>query len=290
MQTMRTIAILGASIVGASIANAAVLVNVNVAGLGAGPAPVSLTNSGTAGGSFTLVNQAGQPTPDIEIVGGIAGIHLNREQQYQNVYRGPLTPAGLTAPGASRTIEVWGHNPAQEHAEEMMVGWGRRGGPNGTNMSFGWTDQGAFGAVGHWGGGPDAPWGVGGAGRPPVGDSLFHHLVYSYDGATTSLYADGVFVYSEVSGILDTHDAFAFVIGGQNHQNAPHDVTVTGFGGNSGGNFRGLINTVRIHDVALDGAAVAAAFAAGPALIPEPTGMSLCLVGLAGLVLRRRRR
>ena len=67
-------------------------------------------------------------------------------------------------------------------------------------------------------------------------------------------------------------------------------MTVTGFGGNSGGNFRGLINTVRIHDVALDGAAVAAAFAAGPALIPEPTGMSLCLVGLAGLVLRRRRR
>lgn len=118
---MRTIEILGALILGASAAKAAILIDVNVAGLGAGPAQVALTNHGSVAGSFILFNPAGQPTPGIGVVGGIAGIHLNHEQHCQNVHQRPLTPAALTAAGASRTIEVWGRIPAQEHAEEMIM-------------------------------------------------------------------------------------------------------------------------------------------------------------------------
>ena len=240
-----------------------VLIDVNVGDLDVGSTPATLPNTGTVVGDFELVNEAGQPAPAVvEITSGtttLRGIHLNKEQQYQNVYKGPATPAGLTAPSASRSIEVWGHNAEQEHAEEMMVGWGRRGGGDGTNMSFGWTDQGAFGAVGHWGGGPDAPWGVGGAGRPPLGE--WRHLVYTYDGSDTRLYDNGALVYTETSGALDTHDGFPFVIGGQN---TATDVTVNGFGGAGGGNFRGVISRVRIHDGVLDAAGVLSNFETGP--------------------------
>lgn len=275
---------------GVSLAPAAILIDVSVAGLGAGTAPSTLTNSGSVAGDFNLVNQAGQPGPDIEVIGGIAGVHLNRDSAFQNVYQGPITPNSLTLAGASRSVEVWGHNPSGGTGEEMMVGWGRRGGGDGTNMSFGWSDQAAFGAVGQWGGGPDVPWGADGAERPPVGDNLFHHLVYTYDGNDVGLFVDGISVFTETVGVIDTHDGFSFVIGGQNAQNAPHDVTVDGVGaGSFGGNFSGLINTVRIHDNVLSGAEISAAFDAGPAQIPEPAGMSLLALGFAGFLFRRRR-
>jgi hypothetical protein len=291
MKLSTSLSTAGTFLMGVSLAPAAILIDVSVAGLGVGSAPSSLTNSGSVAGDFNLVNQAGQPAPVIEVVGGVPGIHLNREEAAQNVFQGPITPAGLTGAGASRSIEVWGHNPSGGTGEEMMVGWGRRGGGDGTNVSFGWTDQGAFGAVGQWGGGPDVPWGAGGAERPPVGDNLFHHLVYTYDGNDVGLFVDGISVYSETVGVIDTHDGFSFVIGGQNASAAPHDVTVTGVGaGSFGGNFRGLINTVRIHDTVLSDTEVTTAFNAGPAaLIPEPAGMSLLALGFAGLLFRRRR-
>ena len=252
--------------VGALVDAGELLIDVSTHGELEGSSPQTLPNTGSVTGDFTLVNEAGQPDPVIEVVDGISGIHLNRELAFQNVYQGPTTPESLTAPEATRSIEVWGHNPSGGTGEEMMVGWGRRGGGDGTNVSFGWTDQGAFGAVGQWGGGPDVPWGVDGSGRPPVGDDTFHHLVYTYDGATTSLYADGAFVHSEATGSIDTHDGFPFIIGGQNAADAPHDPTVTGVGfGSFGGNFGGLINRVRIHDGVLLPADILNNYLAGPA-------------------------
>lgn len=251
--------------VGALVDAGELLIDVTTHGELEGSSPLVLPNTGVVTGDFTLVNEAGQPEPVIEVVDGISGIHLNRELEFQNVYQGPTTPDSLTAAEATRSIEVWAHNPSGGTGEEMMVGWGRRGGGDGTNMSFGWTDQASFGAVGLWSGGPDVPWGDGGSERPPVGDDTFHHLVYTYDGATTSLYADGAFVHSESTGSIDTHDGFPFIIGGQNAQNAPHAPTVTGVGdGSFGGNFRGLINRVRIHDGVLLPADILNNYLAGP--------------------------
>ena len=34
---------------------------------------------------------------------------------------------------------------------ETIVAWGRRGGPDGSNMSFNYGANALFGAVGHWG-------------------------------------------------------------------------------------------------------------------------------------------
>lgn len=248
-----------------------ILVDVSVENSIIGSSPTSLPNLGTVVGDFELVNQPGQPEPQIvEITDTNAitlkGIHLNLEAAAQNVYKGPLTPAGLTAAGASRSIEVWANNP-EIGGEEMMVGWGRRGGGNGTNMSFGFTNNANWGAVGHWGG-QDVPWGINGAGTPMAGD--WHHMVYTYDGDITSLYSDGEFVHSEATGSLDTHDGLPFVLGGQNHQNAPHDVTVDGFGGASGGNFSGLLSRVRIHDGVLSLADVVNNFNRGPGVTPQP--------------------
>ena len=247
-----------------------VFVDVNTESLVVGSTPATLPNTGVIAGDFSLVNQVGQPKPEtVEITDGggvtLKGIHLNREQPFQNVYQGPVTPNSLTAAGASRSIEIWANNPEiSNNGEEMMVGWGRRGGGDGTNMSFGFTNQAAFGAVGHWGGGPDAPWGAAGAATPTAGD--WHHLVYTYDGSSTRLYSDGAFVYSESTGSIDTHDGFPFIIGGQNAQNAPHSPTVDGVGaGSFGGNFRGLINRVRIHDGVLLPADILNNYLAGPA-------------------------
>ena len=253
-----------------------VFVDVNTESLVVGSTPATLPNTGVIAGDFSLVNQVGQPKPEtVEITDGggvtLKGIHLNREQPFQNVYQGPVTPNSLTAAGASRSIEIWANNPEiSNNGEEMMVGWGRRGGGDGTNMSFGFTNQAAFGAVGHWGGGPDAPWGAAGAATPTAGD--WHHLVYTYDGSSTRLYSDGAFVYSESTGSIDTHDGFPFIIGGQNAQNAPHSPTVDGVGaGSFGGNFRGVVSRVRIHDGVLSAAEVLNNFNFGPAQSSGPT-------------------
>lgn len=250
-----------------------VLIDVNVDRLSVGSTPSTLPNTGSVIGSFDLVNEAGQAQPEIvEITDTntitLKGIHLNRETVFQNVFKGPVTPAELTAAAATRSIEVWANNPdITNNGEEMMVAWGRRGGGDGTNMSFGFTNQAAFGAVGHWGGGPDMPWGDAGAGTPTTGD--WHHLVYTYDGATTSVYSDGAFVFSEATGSIDTHDGFPFLIGGQNAQNAPHDPTVTGVGaGSFGGNFSGVVSRVRIHDGVLAPADVISNFNNGPGSDP----------------------
>ncbi|MFT5855106.1 MAG: hypothetical protein ACI8XO_002354, partial [Verrucomicrobiales bacterium] len=251
-----------------------VLIDVNVETLIVGSSPSMLPNTGSVVGNFDLVNQAGQASPAVvEITDSNAvtlkGIDLNRDVLFQNVFKGPASPAALTASGASRSIEVWALNPAiTNNGEEMMVAWGRRGGGNGTNMSFGFTNQGDFGAVGHWGA-TDAPWGTGGSATPSAGD--WHHLVYTYDGSTTQLYSDGAAVHSETTGAIDTHDGFPFVIGGQNAQDAPHQVTVTGVGaGSFGGNFSGSVSRVRIHDGVLSSADVLNNFNEGPAQASGP--------------------
>jgi hypothetical protein len=118
-----------------------------------------------------------------------------------------LTPSGLTGPDPTRSIEVWALNPSIA-SEETLVSWGRREGPDGTNMAFNYGNHELFGAVGHWGGaGPDKGWNNDDAtfGAPAANE--WHHLAYTYDGTTTRVYADGEFVGEEIlgAGAINTH-------------------------------------------------------------------------------------
>jgi hypothetical protein len=201
----------------------------------------AIPNSGTLGGFFEA-RGGGAMVPAVAQIGGTKGIRFDGNDYMQLVdsVGGNLimAPAGLVGIDPTRTIEVWAFNPAIA-SEETMVAWGKRGGgPNGSNMSFNYGTHGAFGAVGHWGGADIGWFNAGGA--PTAGQ--WHHLVYTYDGTTTRVYADGVLLNSEVlgSGAINTH------------ANTPINLATQteGDGVNLNGGLRGSLTMarVRIHD------------------------------------------
>ena len=58
-------------------------------------------------------------------------------------------------------------------------------------MSFNYGVNGSYGAVGHWGGGPDLGWidNNNTPGAPAA--NKWHHLVYTFDEEVYRVYADG---------------------------------------------------------------------------------------------------
>src|SRR5262245_19885687 len=157
-----------------------------------------VTNAGTLGGVFQ-----GFSNPVIaDSPGAVArGIQFDGTAYMMLVsaLNGPriAPPAGLVGLNPTRSIEVWAFNPTIAD-EETLLSWGRRGGPDGSNMSFNYGINAQFGAVGHWGAaGPDLGWNNTG-GAPAAGQ--WHHLAYTYDGSTTRVYADGALANSEVLG------------------------------------------------------------------------------------------
>jgi|GEM_PF-3498564 len=225
-------------------ADAAVLINLDATALPLGPLP-TWANSGTIAGDFTASG-----LPEVTSVAGVKAVTLAGGTDF---YAGPIAPAQVAGVNPNRSIEVWAFNPSVV-GEETLVAWGRRGGPDGTNMSFNYGIDPSFGAVGQWGGGPDLGWNNAG-GAPAAG--VWHYLVYTYDGGgaagagTTRVYADGVLANSEFHGNLNTHDGLPFVLGGQNtDQGVP------------GGFNQGLsMARVRIHDVVLTPEQIAAKYA-----------------------------
>jgi hypothetical protein len=176
-------------------------------------ATATWNNLGTLG-DFTRVGN-----PQVQTVAGVAAVTLNGDHPaggWDDAYQGPLAPAAITGSG-TRSIELWAYNPADglQQGEETAVAWGRRGGPGGTNLTFGFGNNPTWGAVGHWDT-PDMPWTPTG-GSPTLGQ--WHHLVYTYDGSTARLYSDGVQTYSEVVGALGTHANTTINLGAQNAGN-----------------------------------------------------------------------
>jgi len=216
----------------------------------------SITNNGTLGGFFEAtagVTNAG--TIPIVATEGIArGIRFDGAgggngdfMQLVGALGGALTPppAGLVGLDPTRTIEVWAYNPTIA-GEETMVSWARRGGGNGSNISFNYGSSGAFGAIGHWGG-QDIAWDdLGGA---PF-TRQWHHLAYTYDGTTTRVYVDGALANMEVlgAGAVNSHANTSIQLAAQLE---PNGVTVTP-------TLRGSLTLarVRIHDGVLSGAQI----------------------------------
>lgn len=203
----------------------------------AGVGDPSWANAGSLGGAFAATNPLGVklnlfgPNDNIgvEFDGLVGG----------DAFQGPIAPGGITGAG-TRSIEVWAYNPGVV-GEETLVAWGRRGGPDGTNMSFNYGNHPSFGAVGHWGGAADLGWG--GIVTPTAGQ--WHHLVYTYDGTTARVYSDGQVRNGRLVP-LNTHAGFTINVGAQNVNPTP----------NLEGGLRlsGAIGAVRVHDGVLSAA------------------------------------
>ena len=236
-------------------------VDIDATGLAEGTL-ISLTNNGTLGGYFeaTAGRTNAGAIPVVATEGIARGIRFDGAaapngdfMQLVGTLGGPVTPppAGLVGLNPTRSIEVWAYNP-DIVSEETMVSWGRRGGgPDGSNISFNYGFNAAFGAIGHWGA-PDISWyDVGGltvGGSAPAG--RWHHLAYTYDGTTTRVYVDGELSNQEVLGanVINTHTNTSICLATQLE---PDGVTPTP-------TLRGSLSMarVRIHDGVLSGAQV----------------------------------
>jgi hypothetical protein len=225
-------------------ADAAVVVNLDATSLPLGSLPVwdNLVSDDpgrdftrNAAGTAAVVNAPGAtPVRSVLLNGGA------------NFYVGPEAPEGIAGSG-QRSVEAWVLNPALAD-EETIIGWGRRGGPDATNFSFNYGANATYGAVGHWGG-ADMGWN----GNPTA--NLWHHLVYTYDGSTVRLYADGT-LRNSAPRTLSTHyrnpasALLKFVVGGQNDANGNPVVTNSGI----------YLARVRVHDAVLSPGEIAASY------------------------------
>jgi hypothetical protein len=223
-----------------------VLVNLDATQLPVGALGV-WTNAGSIKGTFASPTAA---IPNVATIDGVKGVTLNATGTAQ-FYTGPAAPPAVTGNG-SRTIEAWIINPAIAD-EETIFSWGRRGGPAGSNTSFNHGGNAAFGAIGHW----DAP-DIGWDGK--ISTNIWTYVVYTYDGPsqTTTVYRDGEVANTETLGApLNTHAV--------DTANAPLPFRVgsqTDAGGAATAGLRGsmTISRIRVHDAALDPAAIKAKF------------------------------
>jgi hypothetical protein len=216
----------------------------------------------------TLGDFAPNGTPVVEDVGGLKAVTFDGASWFD----GPVSVPGIEGKG-TRTIEVWAFNPSAV-PEETMVHWSHRGGPDGTNMSFNYGNNPTWGAVGHWGS-PDMPWGGSAAPCPPLG--RWWHLVYTYDGTTAKLYANGVAAGSKAVA-LNTHPGNIIRIAAQGND--------AGTAPQAGLNFTGSIAEVRIHDGVLTAAQIVQNYKQGgprKATVPDPANGAM---GVAYLILK----
>ncbi len=215
-------------------------VDVDATKLSEGPLK-SVKNNGTLGGVFAATGDA-TTVPVVATEGGTKGIRFDGTDflQLVSAVGGPVVdvPEGLVGIDPTRSIEVWALNP-QVAGEETLVSWGHRGGgPNGSNISFNYGSDGRWGAVGHWDN-PDLGWNNAG-GSPTPGK--WHHLAYTFDGATTRVYADGAQANFEAlgPGRIETHAGTSINIATQLE---PDGITPT-----AGLRLSGTVARVRIHD------------------------------------------
>ncbi|HEU5123948.1 MAG TPA: LamG-like jellyroll fold domain-containing protein [Verrucomicrobiae bacterium] len=205
-----------------------------------------ISNAGSLGGVFEALG-AGTTVPNATNVAGVNAIVFDGSNDYLQLVSsigGALVPppGGVLGANATASIEVWVYNPAVA-TEETMVAWGRRGAAGG-NMAFEYGYSPQLGGVVHHGtGATDLGWDDNGG--APL-NNKWHHLVYTFDGATARLYSDGVLVNSEAQSINTTASS-SIMLGAQ------WNAAGTAVGGQYGSL---AIAKVRVHDGALSGAQV----------------------------------
>lgn len=194
-------------------------------------------NKGTLGGDFTA-----QGTPDLVTIGTTKAVTFDGVGE---AYVGPLSVPEIEGI-SDRSIEVWALNPGILD-EEPMVSWSDRTGyVLGTMMSFNHGTNLTWGAMTHMHT-PDLPWGPAPADVPKQG--VWHHLVYTYDGTTARVFADGV-MKTEKAVTIATKGGFSINLAAEREGAAlNHHASLS-------------LAVVRIHDGALSDADVKANYQA----------------------------
>lgn len=245
------------ALAGVVSSSADILVDLDATALPEGPL-AAWQNNGSLGEAFL----AEVDIPAVTTLDGVKGVTLDGTNDW---YVGPS--AYWLSYEMSRTIEAWIYNPVMDD-EETIFAWGRRGGPDATNMSFNHGVNPTFGAVGHWGEGPDMGW----AGNYAA--NRWTYVAYTYDNlmTTATVYFDGQYANSEAVGVLMTHDfsenweiELPFVVGNQNNADGFRTDDLSG---------SMTIARIRVHDVALTEAEISAAFGAEAAQfgLDDPDG------------------
>lgn len=198
-------------------------------------------------------------SPTRQSVAGAAAVVFDGDGDY---FTGPTTTAALHAPGAKHSVEVWVYQ-GNVRDQESVVSWGKRWGPDLTFAGFRYGADPDFGAIARWGSSEAAF-----ATVPPPGH--WHHLVYTYDGKTQSVYVDGKLDNATAAGLLDAHDMLPIHLGAEICGDLKMEGQFT--------HYSGAIAKVRIHSGALTAEAVKRNFEAElpgfPGLVAAPLQQS----------------
>ncbi|MCW3100177.1 MAG: hypothetical protein JWL77_5795 [Chthonomonadaceae bacterium] len=182
-------------------------------------------------GAFERVGQ-----PKVVEIGGVKAVAFDGKQ---DAYRSPVAPPEIVG-RHPRTIEAWAYNPSLDSDEETLVSLGKRGGPSGTLLAFGWGRNPVYGAVAHWA--SDLGWN--GVPKP----KRWHYLVYTYDGKTARIYDNGL-EKSARDLALNTTAGFPIVLAAETSGNGKIQFTNEYTGSQQAGSL--LLAAVRIRMGAL---------------------------------------
>ncbi|NGO39184.1 LamG domain-containing protein, partial [Limisphaera ngatamarikiensis] len=226
------------------------VIDLNATGLPLGPLAAWPNRGSISGDFFALVD-----VPEVITVDGVRGVAFRGGTAglEGTSYYGPNVPERMTG-NASRTIEAWVWDPAPQD-EKTVFSWGRRGGPDGSNCTFGHGVHPVWGCLGGWG------WADLGYSNT-LTFQRWVHIVYTYDGATRTAraYYNGQLSSQEVyTTPLNTWavDASGFPIPFRvaRQTDANGNPSNAGVGTN-------VIAKIRVHDVALTPDQVQAQFEA----------------------------
>ncbi|MBA7709062.1 hypothetical protein ES703_117969 [subsurface metagenome] len=202
-------------------------------------------------------------TPIVEDVDGVKAVTFDGSSWFEM----STSVAGIEGAG-TRSVEIWAYNPSVSDAEETMLSWAHRGGPEGSNMAFNYCSHAQWGSMAHWGGGThDMGWW--GDHSPAPAANTWWHLVYTYDGFAARVYVNGEEESVRDPIVLNTHAGNIIRVAAQ-ADNTGADVA-------SQFNFTGSIAIVRIHDGVLSAAEIQSNFRGGylKAWNPDPANGAL---------------
>jgi hypothetical protein len=212
-------------------------------------------NTGSIPGDFTT----DAPPAVVENVSGVNGVTFDGTNNY---YTGPAQPS-IFAGNNDHAIEAWVFNPTIED-EECVFAWGRREGPDGTNVSFGHGANGSYGAVGHWG-----SYDVGWNGNITANAWTFIAYNYTASNHVSRVYRDGVIAntFTEPGnlntwGVDTAGNALLMRVGAQNNGDGSIDTLRRA---------SMTIAKIRVYPVALADSKVAADYAAEKAQFEAAT-------------------